>query len=124
MTGQRLTLLPAPAGAGKTTLLATLAAPDAALPQLAVAWLSLDEDDDDPARFLVAMLAALHRLHPRSTASATALLANLDNPASDMRRVLGVLINDLLQADAAPFVLVLDDLHVISTSTIAFRCNW
>ena len=48
-----LTLLSTPAGYGKSTLLATL------LPtysDLSVAWLSLDEEDNDPVRFLTALI--------------------------------------------------------------------
>ena len=51
----RLTLLSAPAGFGKTTLLGQwlsgLEHP--------TAWLSLDKEDNDPARFLAYMVAAL-----------------------------------------------------------------
>lgn len=118
VTTHRLTLITAPAGSGKTTLLAALAVPAAAVPQLPVAWLSLDEDDDDPARFLTALLAALRGLSPERGASATALLASLDNPGGEMRRVIGVLINDIVQAAPAPFVVVLDDLHVITSAPI------
>ena len=46
--GRRLTLVSAPAGSGKTTLLSAWAAARG----LPVAWLSLDEGDNDTARFL------------------------------------------------------------------------
>ena len=55
--GRALVLVCAPAGLGKTTLLADWAA-DARLP---VAWLSLDLDDNDPARFWRYVVAALER---------------------------------------------------------------
>ena len=46
--GRKLTLISAPAGFGKTTLIsAWIATCDRK-----VAWLSLDEGDSDPARFL------------------------------------------------------------------------
>lgn len=51
----RLTLISAPAGSGKTTLAAACA-------QLPRAWLSLDEVDNDPPHFLLALGAALERL--------------------------------------------------------------
>jgi LuxR family transcriptional regulator, maltose regulon positive regulatory protein len=55
--GRALVLVCTPAGFGKTALLADWAA-DATLP---VAWLSLDLDDNDPARFWRYVVAALDR---------------------------------------------------------------
>src|SRR5512134_1181600 len=56
--GRKLTLVSAPAGFGKTTLvsewLSTCGRP--------VAWLSLDEGDSDPARFLTYLITALQTL--------------------------------------------------------------
>ena len=46
------TLVSVPAGNGKTTLLTSLAATS---PDVSVAWISLDEDDNDPTRFLSAL---------------------------------------------------------------------
>jgi len=51
---RRLTLISAPAGFGKTTLASEwVQGLGRATPPLAIAWLSLDEDDNDLARFLV-----------------------------------------------------------------------
>jgi LuxR family maltose regulon positive regulatory protein len=56
--GQRLTLISAPAGFGKTTLLSEW------IPQSehCVPWLSLDANDNDPARFWAYVIAALQML--------------------------------------------------------------
>ncbi len=51
---RKLTLVSAPAGFGKTTLLS----------ECPVAWLSLDEGDNDPARFLAYLIAALQTVEP------------------------------------------------------------
>lgn len=111
----RLTLISAPAGYGKTTLLSLL---PQTFPTLPVAWLSLDQEDDDPSRFLSALIVALQRLHSACGVTTRTVLSNLANPPAEIRRVMGVLINDILETLPAPFLLVLDDLHVISEPTI------
>jgi LuxR family transcriptional regulator, maltose regulon positive regulatory protein len=75
----RVILVSAPAGYGKTTLLAALSN---ARPELPLAWLSLEEEDNDPARFLTALIAALERLNLECCSAAQHLLDTLDNPAS------------------------------------------
>src|SRR5512135_1375707 len=54
----KLTLISAPAGFGKTTLVSEWAA----VCDQKVAWLSLDEGDNDPTRFLTYLVAALQTL--------------------------------------------------------------
>jgi len=108
LTAHALTLVSAPAGYGKTTLLA-------ALPQtcdLPLAWISLDEEDNDPARFLATLCAALQKLAPNCGARTRALLNGA--PSVEARRVVGVLINDILETLPHPFIVVLDDLHLIT----------
>jgi LuxR family maltose regulon positive regulatory protein len=53
----RLCLIDAPAGSGKTTLLAQWCLADQASRR--VAWISLDESDDDPVRFWVYVIEAI-----------------------------------------------------------------
>src|SRR5262245_10529649 len=57
---RRLILVCAPAGSGKTALLAAWASGG----RWPVAWLSLDEGDNDPARFWRYVAAALERSRP------------------------------------------------------------
>jgi LuxR family transcriptional regulator, maltose regulon positive regulatory protein len=113
-TSQRLTLVSAPAGSGKTT---TVAALREAYPHLQLAWLTLEADDNDLLAFLVVLLAAIQQAYPGCGANTMQLL---DHGAgiSNERRVVGVLINDLLDCELSPFVLVIDDLHVITEPTI------
>jgi LuxR family maltose regulon positive regulatory protein len=110
-----LTLLSAPAGYGKTTLLAALAA---AHPDLSLAWLTLDEEDNDPARFLTAFIVALQHLNPTCGETAQSLLTSHVHRGADVRRVASVLINDVLETLSHPFALILDDLHLISQPSI------
>lgn len=105
-----LTLLSAPAGYGKTTLLATLSAQSPSFP---LAWLTLDQDDNDSARFLTGLIAALGRLHPAAGATAQAVLESLPDPGAEARRVVNVLVNDLLETLPQPFGLVLDDTEAV-----------
>ncbi len=96
-TPPRLVLVSAPAGFGKTTLLSEWLTQSTAH----VAWLSLDEADNDVRRFL------------------THLAASLDAPDTDLpsEAVMTSLVNHL---DALPgeTVLALDDYHVIDTPEI------
>jgi LuxR family maltose regulon positive regulatory protein len=56
--GRKLTLISAPAGFGKTTLVSEWVA-GCGRP---IAWLSLDDGDNDPTRFLTYLVAALQTL--------------------------------------------------------------
>ena len=71
-----LTLLSAPAGYGKTTLLASLT--DSPL-----AWVSIDEEDNDPARFFITLLNALQKPDPGFGEGLQSLLSSLENPAGE-----------------------------------------
>src|SRR5690349_11084009 len=59
-----VTLIAAPAGFGKTTLLSEWLSEKAesGRQKAEVAWLSLDENDNDPSRFLTYMVAALQTI--------------------------------------------------------------
>src|SRR3954452_13700847 len=57
---RKLTLISAPAGFGKTTLVSEWLAGGGRQ----VAWLSLDEGDSDPTRFLTYLVAALRTVAP------------------------------------------------------------
>lgn len=105
-----LTLVSAPAGFGKTTLLSDWrATPDGSV--RSVAWLSLDQGDNDPARFWAYVLAAL-----RTLPALAALPAELDAGAPpDL--CLAPLINGL-EGAASDSVLVLDDYHAIEAPAI------
>lgn len=109
--GGQVTLLAAPAGFGKTTLVsAWLSARGRA-----AAWLSLDAADNDLARFLSHLIAALQTVAPEVGAEA---LAALSAPGSvPAERLLTTLVNDIAAAPS-DFVLVLDDYHVIDAAPV------
>src|SRR2546423_14766483 len=68
-----LTLVSAPAGFGKTTLLAEWLAV-AAADERSVAWLSLDQRDNDPALFRTYLLAPGNTGMPRVSSGALSVL--------------------------------------------------
>jgi LuxR family transcriptional regulator, maltose regulon positive regulatory protein len=107
----KLCLVEAPAGFGKTTLLTGWhAVADAGR----VAWVSLDEGDNDPTRFWSYVVAALQTVEPNV---GTAALAALGRQSADLYRVvLPGLLNDL-DGIGSPLVLVLDDYHLITNPT-------
>jgi LuxR family maltose regulon positive regulatory protein len=106
----KLTLISAPAGFGKTTLVSYW------LEQVSLpaAWLSLDEDDNDLARFLT-LIAALQTILPEVGTDNLALLHATPVPPSHM--LLSRLLNDLT-AISETSILVLDDYHTIETEAI------
>jgi LuxR family maltose regulon positive regulatory protein len=101
-----LTLVSAPAGYGKTTLLSAWL-DECEMPS---AWLALDDDDNDLRRFLLGVVSAIRTIHPDAAEATMAMLTARRLPSE---RALGhQLLNDLA-AIAEPFVLVLDDYHLI-----------
>jgi LuxR family maltose regulon positive regulatory protein len=106
-----LCLVCSPPGFGKTTLLAAWAAAS----DRPVAWLSLDEDDDDPVRFWRYVIAALSQARPGIGTRAAALLTRPGEVAS--AAVVTALINDLAASRDA-IVLVLDDYHAVASREI------
>src|SRR5512136_564538 len=106
-----LILVSAPAGYGKTSLVSGWLR---SLP-VASAWLSLDEGDNDPVRFLQYFVTAIQQAVPTPGLDLLALLqmAGSASPGTP----LNILINAIAE-HAAPFVLVLDDFHLISTQPI------
>jgi LuxR family maltose regulon positive regulatory protein len=108
------TLVSAPAGFGKTTLLSSWAS-SLQTSELLVAWLSLDEEDNDPQLFWTYVLAALQRQHPKCFGP---LLQSLQSPqAPPIKFILTALINLLLENDQQ-VVLILDDYHLVTNPEI------
>jgi LuxR family maltose regulon positive regulatory protein len=104
----QLTLVSAPAGFGKTTLLAEWLA--SAPTRLArVAWVSLDDGDNDPTRLWTYVAHAVSRAGDGVGAEAVELLQS--SPSSTLE-ALGALVNDLA-ALSTDLLLVLDDYHLV-----------
>jgi LuxR family transcriptional regulator, maltose regulon positive regulatory protein len=110
----KLTLISAPPGFGKTTLLAECLASAPAREQT-VAWLSLDQSDNQPVSFWTYLITALQTVAPGVGARALSLLQEPQPPP--IETVLPTLLNELsgLPND---IVLVLDDYHFIDAHDI------
>ncbi len=114
MALHRLTLIAAPAGFGKTTALSEWILQSANR----VAWVSLDDGDNDAHRFWAYIVAALQRLRSDFCEGTLSLLqATQQLPITS---ILPVLINEIA-AFPDRFSLVLDDYHVITAQPIHER---
>jgi LuxR family maltose regulon positive regulatory protein len=135
-TNHKLILISAPPGFGKTTLLSEWlyramndevgmlkeeSSPDSIhhssiiLHRSRVAWVSLDEGDNDPVRFWSYVIAALDKAQPGLGTEAMALLQAAQAPP--IETILILLINAITDLDR-PVILVLDDYHLIETEPI------
>ncbi len=112
----RLTLISAPIGSGKTTLLSEwYAASRGDADPLPVAWLSLDEDDNDPVRFWTYFISAVKTLQNDRGEDALALLYS--SRPSPIKSILTLFINDIA-AIPYDYALILDDYHYITIQSI------
>jgi LuxR family maltose regulon positive regulatory protein len=106
---RKLTLVSA--GFGKTTLLGESLANQ---PRPA-AWLSLEEGDNDPTRFLAYLVAALRTIAPNIGEGLLGALRSPRPPPPEA--ILTVLLNEITTV-TEDFVLVLDDYHLIDARAV------
>ncbi|HZA45808.1 MAG TPA: LuxR C-terminal-related transcriptional regulator [Rubrobacter sp.] len=107
----KLTLISAPAGFGKTTLLSEWVA-GCGRP---TAWLSLDEGDSDPTRFLAYLVAALQTIAANVGERVSGMLQSPRPPSTES--ILTALLNETTTVPD-DLVLVLDDYHVIDAKPV------
>jgi LuxR family maltose regulon positive regulatory protein len=110
-SGCKLTLVSAPAGYGKTTLISSWLH-ETNIPS---AWLSLDEGDNDPIRFFQYFITMLQKLIPDLGMDLPGILQVAQPPSFDV--LINLLINETTRR-TAPFIIVLDDFHVISSQPV------
>jgi LuxR family maltose regulon positive regulatory protein len=108
---RKLTLVVAPAGFGKSTLVSEWVAAG----RRPVAWLSLDEEESDLARFLTYLIAALQTITGEIGALALPVLQS--SPPLPIEAILTNLINDIA-ASPHDFILVLDDYHLVDNPSV------
>lgn len=122
---RKVTLISAPAGFGKTTLVSSWidhlageqGSRDAEEKKTSppVAWLSLDEGDNAPTRFLVYLVAAVQTVAPQLGQGVLAALQSPQPPPTEV--MLTALLNEITTLPDN-FILVLDDYHVIEAKAI------
>jgi LuxR family transcriptional regulator, maltose regulon positive regulatory protein len=113
----KLALVAAPAGYGKSTLVGEWITK---ISDVKIGWLSLDDGDNDPARFLNYLITAIQKAEPGTGERALAMLYSprtASTKALSAETLLDILVNDLVQIPE-PIVLVLEDYHVIQTGSI------
>jgi LuxR family maltose regulon positive regulatory protein len=109
-----LTIVSAPAGFGKTTLVAEWVQ-EAKSTKNKFVWVSLDQTDNDPIRFLTYFIAGLQKVETSiGEAALDWLQSATESPAE---AVLAEAINDIV---ALPFdiILIFDDFHLITEPAI------
>ena len=121
---RKLSLISAPAGFGKTTLITEFlnslqgkSHPEDQI-QNRIAWLSLDENDNDDARFLTYFATALNQINGTKTSIGEKALSLLQSPQPPpAETILTSLINEIAAA-SDKVVFVLDDYHLIEMQSI------
>src|SRR6266487_4246490 len=108
---RKLTLIAAPAGFGKTTLVSEWVEGI----ERPTAWLSLDEGDNDPARFLAYLVAALQTIAAHIGEGVLGALQSPQPPPTEA--ILMALLNEITTLPDN-FVLVLDDYHMIDAKPV------
>ncbi|HKG53549.1 MAG TPA: AAA family ATPase, partial [Anaerolineales bacterium] len=106
-----VSLISAPAGFGKTTLVSEWVTRSGQ----PAAWLSLDEGDNDPARFLGYLIAALQTI---AAPIGQGIVGALQSPQPPpIEAFLTDLLNEVIRLPNN-FILVLDDYHVIDSKSV------
>src|SRR6184192_3505358 len=111
---RKLTLISAPAGFGKTTLVSEWVE-GFERPRARAAWLSLDEGENDPTRFLTYLVAAVQTIAANIGQGVLGALQSPQPPPTEA--ILMALLNEITTLPDN-FVLVLDDYHAIDAKPV------
>jgi LuxR family maltose regulon positive regulatory protein len=115
---RKLTLISAPAGFGKTTLVSHWVENLRDDQPIKVAWLSLDEDDNDSVRFLTYFISALNQIEGIEDDFGRGALSMLQaSQPPSANTILVSLINDLA-AIPEKIIFILDDYHLIEAEPV------
>lgn len=116
-----LTIIAAPPGSGKTTLIAewmNSLKNDPAAASICTGWVSLDKEDNVPARFWACLIAALRKSvqdvnPPAAEPSPFAEIQKLIETNPPPYQIIVTLLINEVAAASNPFILILDDYHFV-----------
>ena len=109
---RKVTIVSAPAGFGKTTLVGEWIKQR----NVPTAWISLDDNDNDPIRFLSYFIKALQTLNTKIGETA---LEILQSPQAQINEPLLItLVNEIALTLPGEIILVFDDYHLAETPQI------
>lgn len=115
-----LTLILAPAGFGKTTLLTNFQQ-ELVREGIPVAWVSVDEDDNDFIQFFSYVIASLQKIIPGTCLGTQALLQA--GPHIPPKAIISTLINELSSIHKLVYI-IFDDYHLVSEESIHKTMNY
>ncbi len=113
----KLTVLSAPAGWGETNLLAEWAA----ITSMNVAWVSLDEGDNDPIRYFRALIAALDNVSPVQLDDVFTMLRS---PTPEIDESIDAVLMSHLEQFTQSTAIVFDDFHVLNGPEFLRSFSW
>ena len=123
---RKLTLISAPAGFGKTTLVTDWlqSQGDNASSPFLLGWLSLNEGDNDPVRFLTYLISALNRIQGLETEIGVGALQMLQSPQPPSPETILISVINEIALVTHKIVLILDDYHLIDSQQVHENLNF
>ena len=109
----KLIIVAAPAGYGKTSLLIDFVHKY----PWPVCWLSLDQLDQDPQRFIAYFIAAIQQHFEKFGKTSQAALQNMSPEDLNLDYLVSAITNDIIENISEHFVIVLDDYHILKENS-------
>ncbi|MCJ7623496.1 MAG: hypothetical protein MUO76_08320, partial [Anaerolineaceae bacterium] len=127
---RKLTLISAPAGFGKSTLVTEwisnlrLKTQKESRTEYKIAWLSLDNSDNDPTRFLSYFIAALNQIEGIDTIFGKEVQSILQSPQPLPTEIVVTFLINEIAAISPRIVFVLDDYHLLESQPIHYALTY